>query len=280
MKHVLFVCTGNSCRSPMAEALFRNHVAGNPDYIVGSAGVSAADGQPASDHTTGILNELGIDLSEHRSRSLTADIVDRATHIVAMTWGHRQAIETLFPHAADKTYLACEFLADDNLRGADIPDPIGLGRRAYETTRDILQLSVPTIFQFIEQTTMTTTAEPAPASTTGQATSASITIGADHGGVVLKDAIVAHLKSKGITVADVGTNGSESVDYPDYAQRVASAVLDDTSTAGILCCTSGIGMSIAANRFAGIQAAVVFDPADATTTRQHNNANIICLSGS
>ena len=107
----------------------------------------------------------------------------------------------------------------------------------------------------------------------------SIIIGTDHGGFELKEAIVSHLKGSGYEVEDIGCYSKESVDYPDYANRVAGSVATGKKDLGILCCTTGIGMSIAANRFAGIQAAVVTDTDLAAKTREHNNTNVLCLAG-
>ena len=104
-------------------------------------------------------------------------------------------------------------------------------------------------------------------------------IGTDHGGFELKEAVLAHLKGKGYDVDDVGCFSKESVDYPDYAGLVASAVATGRKDLGILCCTTGIGMSVAANRYPGIQAAVVTNPDLAAKTRVHNNTNVLCLAG-
>ena len=106
-----------------------------------------------------------------------------------------------------------------------------------------------------------------------------LAIAADHGGVDLKNAVVGHLRTRGIAVDDLGTHGYESVDYPDYAKMVSERVLSGTADAGILVCTTGIGMAIAANRHAGIQASVVSDPQTAAITREHNASNILCLAG-
>ncbi|MFD0895536.1 ribose 5-phosphate isomerase B [Luteolibacter ambystomatis] len=106
-----------------------------------------------------------------------------------------------------------------------------------------------------------------------------IALGADHGGVDLKDSLVAHLKASGHEVTDLGTHGHESVDYADFANAVARTVADGTSDYGVLCCTSGIGVSIAANRHRHVRAAVVRTVEEATVTREHNDANVLCLGG-
>lgn len=104
-----------------------------------------------------------------------------------------------------------------------------------------------------------------------------IAIGADHGAVDLKNAVAAHLKKVGHEVTDFGTQGHESVDYPDFANLVARNVGDGTYDFGILGCTSGVGMSIAANRHKHVRAANVRTVEETETTRLHNDANILCL---
>lgn len=104
-----------------------------------------------------------------------------------------------------------------------------------------------------------------------------IAVGADHGGVAIKNAIVEALKKAGHEVTDYGTQGGESVNYADYANLVAVGVADGTQDFGVLCCTSGIGMSIAANRFQGVRAANVRSVEETITTREHNDANVLCL---
>ncbi|MCB1061995.1 MAG: ribose 5-phosphate isomerase B [Verrucomicrobiae bacterium] len=116
--------------------------------------------------------------------------------------------------------------------------------------------------------------------TTSAPSTGPIIIGADHGGFELKQAVIAHLEAQGIPFEDIGTHSTESVDYPDYAHRVANGVATGAFPFGILCCTSGVGMSIAANRHPGVQAAVALDVADAVLIRQHNNTNVLCLAGS
>ena len=93
MKTILFVCTGNICRSPMAEGLFRHAVKGRGDFEVFSAGVGAIDGLPPSEHAVRAVRELGIDISRQRSRMLTADLVRRADYIFGMTHSHVDAIK-------------------------------------------------------------------------------------------------------------------------------------------------------------------------------------------
>jgi len=148
---ILFICTGNICRSPMAEGLFRKLLAGRKDIRVTSAGVSAQRGQAASQHTIEVLRRMGIDLAQFRSQPLTEDLVAQATWIFAMTRSHLDTIHLLFPEAADKAFLVCEFDPELAATTLDIPDPIGLGLDAYERTRDILNQALPSVLEFINQ---------------------------------------------------------------------------------------------------------------------------------
>ena len=105
-----------------------------------------------------------------------------------------------------------------------------------------------------------------------------IGIAADHGGKTLKTLVTEFLKSQGQTVQDFGADPSlGSVDYPDYAAKLARAVADGTVARGVLICGTGIGMSIAANKIAGVRAALIWDEFTARMSRQHNDANIACL---
>jgi ribose 5-phosphate isomerase B len=106
-----------------------------------------------------------------------------------------------------------------------------------------------------------------------------IAIGSDHGGVELKNDLVAWLRSQGAEIRDFGTQGDESVDYPDFGREVSLRVAQGEAERGILICTSGIGMSITANKFPGVRAALVADLDGARTSREHNDANILVLSG-
>ncbi|OSQ37864.1 ribose 5-phosphate isomerase B [Thalassospira mesophila] len=104
-----------------------------------------------------------------------------------------------------------------------------------------------------------------------------IAIAADHGGVELKSTIVDQLAKQGFDVLDLGTDGSSSVDYPDFAYAVCKTIIEGKAQSGILVCGSGIGMSIAANRYPEIRAALVHDRLSTELSRQHNNANVLCL---
>ncbi len=104
-----------------------------------------------------------------------------------------------------------------------------------------------------------------------------IAIGCDHGGYKLKGIVKSTLEILGVEIVDFGTFSDEPVDYPDFAHRVAEAVKKGDSDCGILICGTGIGMSIAANRHCGIRAALCHDGYTARMSREHNDANVLCI---
>lgn len=106
-----------------------------------------------------------------------------------------------------------------------------------------------------------------------------IAMGSDHGGVELKDFLAGVLRSRNIDVQDLGTHGSESVDYPDFGRLVSQQVSQGEADRGILICTTGIGMSILANKYPNVRAALVQDRETARTSREHNDANVLVLAG-
>jgi protein arginine phosphatase len=134
MSHrILFVCTGNTCRSPMAAALLNSKQL--PDVEVKSAGVFAVEGSDASLHAKAVLKEKGIE-AEHRSSLLKKEDVDWATHIFAMTAKHKQLIIERFPDAKEKTFTLKEFVLG---KRGDVSDPFGGSIETYRQTRDELE---------------------------------------------------------------------------------------------------------------------------------------------
>src|SRR6059036_3652420 len=151
VKNVLFVCTGNICRSPIAEGLFRRLLGNRRDVEVASAGVHAVSGQPPSLYAVQVCEEEGVDISGLRSQPLNHALINRATHIFAMTGGHLETIQTLFPHGAEKSFLLREFEEPGTTVWRDVPDPIGLGREVYEDCARIIGHALPSVLAFVEQ---------------------------------------------------------------------------------------------------------------------------------
>jgi glycine hydroxymethyltransferase len=151
VKSVLFVCTGNICRSPIAEGFFRRLIGNRKDFEVLSAGVHAVRGQPPSLYAVQVCAEEGVDISDLRSQPLTGALVDRATHIFSMTGAHLETIQTLFPRGAEKSFLLREFEEPGTTVWRDVPDPIGLGREVYEDCARIIKNALPSVLAFVEQ---------------------------------------------------------------------------------------------------------------------------------
>ncbi len=134
--------------------------------------------------------------------------------------------------------------------------------------RDQIEQGLASLLRFVEQ-------EHGRAGGPGRAVA--VALGADHAGFQLKEALKQHLGKNGVAFADFGTRSADSCDYTDFAQAVAQSVAQGRADLGILACTTGIGMSIAANKVAGVRAAVVQNEETAGLARRHNNANVICL---
>jgi glycine hydroxymethyltransferase len=271
-KNILFVCTGNVCRSPMAEAIFRHRAGVGSGWTAGSAGIAAIDGASASYEAVRALREWGIDLGRHRSRQINQQLIDASSLIVVMTELHRVEINRAFPAARDRVFLLKSFGTSRQNEG--IPDPIGQSLEVYRRVRDSIDSAIADLILYLRErdNVKTDTAETTQTMTT-------MAIGADHGGFELKEAIKGILERRGVALNDVGSHDTSSVDYPDFAAAVAQQVSDGAVSQGILICKSGIGMSMAANRFPRVRAALCMTPEMARLARQHNNANVLVLPG-
>ncbi len=150
MKRILFVCTGNICRSPMAEGLFRALVQTRKldgKFEAASAGTSAGRGQTPSIEAVRVLRkEEGVDISRQRSQPVTEALIEESAAIFTMTRDHRDILETLFPAAAGKVFLLREF-KDGPL---DVPDPIGQGPEVYARCKDTIKRALPGLLEFLE----------------------------------------------------------------------------------------------------------------------------------
>ncbi len=264
----------------MAEGLLERMLRGRNDIHTLSAGLGALDGLPPSDAAVEAMAEIGVDISHYRSQSLRAPLVDQADIIFTMTRQQLDTIQMLFPAAAEKAFLLREFEETRLGENKDIFDPIGQPLEVYRQTRDQIRKVLPGILEFIEQTEAQArradreVAAPAP----DESRPHRIAVAADHGGVEMKAALKDWLALHGYQFSDFGTHTTDPVDYPDYAFIVAREILAGNFDRGVLICKSGIGMSIAANRFVGVRAALVNDEHGARLSREHNDANVLVLS--
>lgn len=142
MQTIYFICTGNTCRSPMAQALFQLHQGENSSWEARSCGLFAADGMPVSEFAIQAAQELGADVSAHRSSAITADKVQQADYLICMTAAQLDALCRQFPEAEDKAFTLCPF---------DISDPYGSGLEVYRKTAREIDAGVQTLLKQLKE---------------------------------------------------------------------------------------------------------------------------------
>ncbi len=274
MKRILFVCTGNICRSPMAEGYMRHLLQkeGITDVEVASAGVGAMPGQQPSRHAIEALREWNIDIIEQRSQMVSPENIAESDWIFGMTQGHVDVITSMFPESRDKTLLIRHFVDRLSEYEKEISDPIGGSLQIYQKCRDEIKEGIDHIMVAL-LSELKNQSKP----TTQNESKLKLALASDHAGFQAKKAIQSKLELASMDVTDFGTHDEASTDYPDYARLVAESVVSNQADIGILICSTGVGMSIAANKVPGIRAALVHDPDTARLAREHNHANIICM---
>jgi glycine hydroxymethyltransferase len=264
MRNVLFVCTGNICRSPMAQGLFADLIRGRRDIEVTSAGIGAGGGQAPSPHAVEVMAELNLDIRQIRSKPLMAELVRKADFIFVMTYGHLDSMLLLFPSAAEKTFLLREFETELPVMEREVSDPIGLSREIYRRCRDEIRAALPRLLDLVLRSTHDETRVTARQK---------IAIAADKDGTELKEQVRSWLTQNGFPFEDVG--GCHTA---EIAARVAGAVACGQADSGIVIDRTGLGLSMAANKVPGVRAAVVHNVEMARLSREQHNANLLCLA--
>jgi len=264
MRNVLFVCTGNICRSPMAQGLFADLVRGRRDIEVTSAGIGAVGGQPPSVHSVDVMAELGIDIRNIRSKPLMAELVRKADFIFVMTYGHLDSMLLLFPSAAEKTFLLREFETDLPVMEREVPDPIGQSREMYREARDQIRAALPRLLDLVLRSTHDETRVTARKK---------VALAAHAEGTELKEQVRSWLDQNGYPFEDLGGVTTEEI-----AARVATAVSQGQADSGIVIDRTGFGLSMAANKIPGIRAALVHNVDMARLSRERHDANVLCIA--
>lgn len=258
---IIFVCTGNTCRSSMAEGLMKHYISlsnlKDEKTVVESAGLSVIPGDTANEKSIKVLKEEeNIDISSHVARQLTYEMIEEADLILTMTRQHKNAIISAVNKAADKTFTLKEYAFGND---DDISDPYGRDYEVYKNCCAEIKECISKIIENLEDRKL------------------KIVIGCDHGGYELKEKVKKYLLDNSYEVEDVGTYTTDSVDYPDYGQKAAKMVASGQMDKGIVICTTGIGISIAANKVKGIRCALCTNSLMAKMSRLHNDANMLSL---
>jgi glycine hydroxymethyltransferase len=264
MRNVLFVCTGNICRSPMAQGLFADLVRGRRDIEVTSAGIGAVGGQPPSPHSVEVMAELGMDIRNIRSKPLMAETVRKADFIFVMTYGHLDSMLLLFPSAAEKTFLLREFETELPVMERELPDPIGQSREIYRECRNQIRAALPRLLDLVLRSTHDETRVTALKK---------VALASDTDGTELKEQVRSWLEVNGYPFEDLGGCNSEEI-----ATRVARAVAQGQADSGIVIDGTGFGLSIAANKVPGVRAVLAYNVEMARLSREQHDANVLCLA--
>jgi len=262
---VLLVCTGNTCRSAMAEGLLRKMLReeGRDHVEVHSAGTIAGGGSHASENAAIACREVDVDLRGHRSTALSAQLITWADRVLCMENYHVSTVTRLVPHASRKTHLLGEFGPPDQM--LEIADPVGLSLSVYRACRDRLSDCLRGVLEKL---------------TDVRSQRRAIALGCDEAGLDIKDRIRKHLTEKDLQILEGDPIGEETGDDPSAAIGVARRIAGGLAYTGILVGETGLGMAIAANKLYGVRAVSCSEPEQAILGRKKYDANVLCLGAS
>ncbi len=252
----------------MAEAMFRRKLQErklDADVMTVSAGIAAVDGAPPAAATVERLRKQGISLEGFRTRVLTSALCEKAHLILVLDESHEDFIWEKKPAHGDKMRLLGQFLFSGPPYG--IPDPLGGGSAEYEKTYYLIDSAIDNLLHQWDSL-------KARYYSPGRKV---VALGADHRGYAVKEWLSGWLTSAGYQIIDCGTNSEESCDHPVYALHVAELVSQGQADRGILVCSTGHGMILAANKVPRIRAILPLNEEHAHLARSHNNANILAF---
>ena len=252
----------------MAEELFRQKLNGDRTIEVESAGIGAVSGQAPSSYAVDVMRELGADISRQRSQPIHHEMVRRADYIFVMTYGHLDSLLLLYPSAGDKVFLLRDFDPGLSSEEREVDDPIGQSKDTYRACRDQIQKSIPYLIEVVRNGVQST-----PASSVGS--QVSIGLAGDSSGRILLSEATDVLRREGCV--SVTLAGGEGVEFPEIAKVAAEAIAQGRIQGAILVGRTGMGLCMAANRFAKVRAVVVDSPESARLARERYHANVLCL---
>ena len=279
---ILFVCTGNICRSPMAEGLFRDMTRNIPDVHIESAGMGATQGQVPSHNALAVMNELGIDISYQRSQPITEELIQNFDYILVMTYGHLDTLLMFYPKATEKAFLIREFIPNLPPEQREVSDPIGGPESVYRICRDqiheALNYFLP-IIQNADKIPLGSVAPPYP-------NKKKIALAAERSTSSVKETLCHYLQENNHHLIDFGPHKEEpkssdpSFKITPHANKVAQYIIEGKADLGVLL-TNATFVQPCRDTYPTIRTSYIKNPEEFSTTHlneEYSHAKILCLA--